>query len=140
MSRIRSGRAHPTAAMQLARHRGCLFPEDEIYGLMAASEVVVSPLYNIGVEIAWQTWWEEAIMSGHIMWTMLRTSTSDKKDRWRQGSNCIMPSSGFRLETFNLCGIEAGLRTYAPVKLHKGTVSVVGRSVGICKLDTYRQS
>ena len=137
MSRIRTGRSHPTVAMRLANHRKCLSPEDEIYGLMAASEVVVSPIYNIGVKVAWQIWWEKAIESGHIMWAMMRVSASRRHDTWHQGGNCIMPSADFRHDAMNWWGVEAGVRPYAAVELCEGTASFVGRIAGTCKIEMY---
>ena len=137
MSRIRTGHGNPTAALRLASHRGCLFPEDEIYGLMAASEVVIAPLYSIGVEMAWQTWWEKAIMSGHIMWAMMRVSDSGGKGQWHQGVNCIMPSFDFRFGAIDYSGVDTGVRPHARVELHEGTLSVEGRIAGNCKIDTY---
>ena len=135
MTRIRLRRAHPTQAMRLALRRECLFPEDGVYGLMAASEVVVTPLYNVGVEVAWQRWWEKAIVSDHIMWAMMRTSDSRRKDPRRQNCNCIMPSSHFRYDAINFCGVEAGARPYAALELDEGSVSFVGRIVGTCKIE-----
>ena len=135
MTRIRLGRAHPTQAMRLALHRECLAPEDEIYGLMAASEVVVPPLYDIGLNAAWQRWWEKAIVNGHIMWAMMRTSNSKRSDPGRQGGNCIMPSAYFRHDAINFSGVEVGVRPYATLELDEGSVSFVGRIAGTCTIE-----
>lgn len=133
MNRIRTRYRHPTAAMQLAAGRECLFPEDEIYGLMAASEVVVTPIYNVGVEVAWQMWWEKAIMAGHIMWAMQVSNSQGST----QHSNCIMPPSAFRFSAFRRCGVPAGVQPYGSVELNEGTISIMGRVAGICNLDTF---
>jgi Heterokaryon incompatibility protein (HET) len=130
MNRIRTRYRHPTAVMQLAYGRECLFPEDEIYGLMAASEVVITPIYNIGVEAAWQMWWEKAVMAGHIMWATMRVSDSLVSV---QHSNCIMPPSAFRFNAIQSCGVPAGVQPYGSVELNEGTISVMGRVAGTVK-------
>jgi hypothetical protein len=137
LNEVRAGHYHPTQAMRLASFRKCHIPEDEIYGLMAASKVAVTPIYGIGLEAAWKMWWEQAIMDGHILRALLRTSSAAGKSPLGKDSNCIMPASGFRFEAFNRSGVHAGVRPYAPTELHNGSLSALARVVGVCKIDRY---
>jgi hypothetical protein len=73
----------------------------------------------------------------HFLWALLRTSNVAGQDPRGDGNNCIMPSSTFRFDAIDQSGVFAGIQPYGLVELLNGTVSVLGRVAGICKLDTY---
>jgi hypothetical protein len=50
---IRSGQMDPSLAMQLALYRKTSYLEDEVYGLMAASQVVITPIKNATIDEIW---------------------------------------------------------------------------------------
>jgi hypothetical protein len=53
LNQTASGQCDKTLAMSLANDRDSTFPEDGIYGLMAASGVVIAPVRDKSIEEIW---------------------------------------------------------------------------------------
>ena len=60
-----------TRVMELLRNKVATVPEDEVYGLMSASGVVLDDANTIGKEKVWALWWEKAIRDGNLRWALL---------------------------------------------------------------------
>ena len=134
---IRDGLSHPSAAIRIASTRDCTLVEDEIYGLMAASGVVITPCYGIGLENVWQNWWEKAIADDEAMWIMMGMPYSKWSSSVWRSNNCLRPHSKYRIQASSAMGSAyAGIRPYASLELDSGTVSVLGRVAGICTIET----
>ena len=105
---------------------------------MAASGVVIAPLYGIDLEKIWQTWWEKAVTENQIMWTMMSTSYPRWREMVRGSDNCIRPRSESRFHAFAAAGISVrGVRPYGPLELNQGTVNILVRVAGKCKVESY---
>ena len=138
LTRIRNGQSPKTSAIYLALNRRCAFLEDEIYGLMAASGVTVPPIYGVDMEVVWRTWWERAIRDSHVSWIMMATSNPNWNHVLQRSNNCIRPHFHFRFAAIASAGLATlGIRPYAPLDLHQGTVSLLGRVAGVCKIEMY---
>jgi hypothetical protein len=133
MSHAKLGIQKPTLAMKLADGRFSTRREDEIYGLMGASGVVIDPLVgkNIDMEDIWQAWWEEAVRRGHLVWIMLPSYDSSRMMR-----SCARPNFDGRFrslrESQSLQNDMLG-----PVEVDNGMVTFSGRNAGVCTLDVF---
>ena len=121
-----------TRVMELLGNRTATVPEDEIYGLMAASGVVLHQTNVTGKEKVWTLWWERAIETGHLRWALFPPSTTpDPLDASR---NCIMPPYSVRhLASAN--SVLDAVQPYGPVEVSRGVVSMVGRLAGRCQIS-----
>ena len=122
----------PTRVMELLGNRTATVPEDEIYGLMAASGVVLHQTSITGKEKVWALWWEKAIQTGHFRWAMLPPAipvTSDPRDL----RNCIMPQYSVRhLASMN--SVLDAVQPYGPTQLSGGVITMQGRVAGHCEV------
>jgi hypothetical protein len=124
---IRTGTSPHTLAMGSATHREAKFIEDEVYGLMAASEVVIKPLRNAQVEEIWRAWWEQSIREGHLLWMMLPLYHTEAEQ------NCVMPSFKDRHRSLAI-GHVCSTVLLGPVELQEGSITLSGYFAGICTI------
>jgi hypothetical protein len=125
----RLGSMDMTLSMELPAHRKSTYLEDEIYGLMGASGVVIAPMTNAKIEEIWGTWWEKAIQEGHLIWALLPRYLQMTAD----DCNCVMPSFKGRLQSLSQNQIS---RTppLGPVEVQDGTVKFSGFLAGTCTI------
>ena len=123
----------PTRVMELLGNRTATIPEDEIYGLMAASGVSLKQTSYIGKDKVWALWWEEAIRTGHFRWALLPPSIPNTPEPPHLQRNCIMPSVSVRhLASTN--SVLDSVQPYGSVSVQNGTVSMMGHLVGRCTI------
>lgn len=124
----------PTRVMELLGNRQATVPEDEVYGLMAASGVILQQTSVKGKEKAWALWWEEAIQNGHTRWALLPPAmTPAAVDAPAVPRNCIMPGFSVRHLASTNSNLDS-VQSYGPVKVDNGTVSMFGRLAGRCEI------
>jgi hypothetical protein len=138
LNEVRAGHYHPTQAMRLARFRKCHIPEDEIYGLIAASKVArksnIRHRSRCGLENMVGT--SNYGRPYHVGFAAdFKCSRKKPVGEGQQLHHAGLWDSAS--EPFNRSGVFAGVRPYAPVELRDGTVSAVARVVGVCKVDQY---
>lgn len=78
--------------MKLAQHGSCTIREDEIYGLMGASGVIIACDKHDNLDMAWKKWWEQLMRAGNLEFAympVLSNMTGIRADTW----NCVMPAS-----------------------------------------------
>jgi hypothetical protein len=128
--------------MQLASDRQCLYKEDEIYGLMAASQITITYIPHANTNAIWQQWWDTAVEKQSISMVMLPKSKPTSNGPY---SNCAKPEFDNRCEAIGFCQIseiDSQLaRSYAkqsePMTIDHGTINVRGRVAGICTSALY---
>lgn len=119
-----------TRVMELLGNRTASFPDDEVYGAMAASGVIIQPGVVSGQDNVWQMWWEQAVRQGHHRWIFLPpaiTSTALASN----SRNCIMPDFKVRLKASQNSGLDT-IRMNGEVELMDGSVKLNGRWAGSC--------
>lgn len=123
-----------TRVMELLGNKIATVPEDEVYGLMSASGVILGDANTVGKENAWARWWEKAVQDGSVRWALLPpASVSNTASRPNLPRNCAMPEFSVR----HLCSSNSGLDRvipYGSVDVHRGTVSITGRMAGRCHI------
>ena len=133
MAGARQGQIEITRVMELLGNRTATVPEDEIFGLMAASGVVLEETNIVGKEKVWSLWWEKAIRTGHFRWALLPPATPTVVNPPNFGRNCIMPAFSVRHLASANSALDSG-QPYGPVEVEDGTVSMTGRLVGRCEI------
>lgn len=131
---IRIRHRKPQEIMQLARYRESQHEIDQIYGLMAASEVIIIPMQGEALHEAWRRWWEAAIEAGHLLFALLPTLKDQNAPLSNLFSNCIMPPVGVRTECIGRARLR-DVRVMGPAKLNRGTLKAWGRREGIVSID-----
>jgi hypothetical protein len=123
------GLIEPTRIMELLGNKKATVPEDEIFGVMAASGVVIDAKTK-GKENVWAQWWEKAIQTGHLRWALLPPAIPTTPSISR---NCTMPAFSVR----HLASADSSLDSvqgYGPFDVKNGTVSITGLWAGSCKI------
>jgi hypothetical protein len=136
MNRIKEGRVHTAKSMLLAGSRRCTVLEDEVYGLMSASGIVFTPSRNESLESAWTRWWEESLKSGNLMYALFPVLKVDRESFRRPEWNCIMPPTNRRCE-LGTKTLTHKAESWGETEVEDGTLSVLGRSAGVCYIDQY---
>lgn len=122
----------PTRVMELLGNRTATVPEDEVYGLMAASGVVLHQTNITGKEKVWALWWEKAIQTGHFRWAVLPPAIPLTPDPHGL-RNCIMPQYSVRHLASTNSVLDA-VQPYGPIEVSSGIVTMVGRVAGRCEI------
>jgi Heterokaryon incompatibility protein (HET) len=122
-----------TRVMELLGNRTATVPEDEVYGLMAASSVVLQETNVKGKEKVWAMWWEEALRTGHFRWALLPPAIPEAPDSPSTQRNCIMPAFSVRHLTSANSALDS-VQPYGEVEVKAGTVSMIGRLAGRCDM------
>ena len=133
MAGARQQQIEPTRVMELLGNRTATVPEDEVFGLMAASGVVLNETHIVGKEKVWALWWEKAIQTGHLRWALLPPATPTGVDAPGTERNCIMPAFSVRHLASSNSALDSA-QPYGPVEVTDGTVSMMGRLVGRCEI------
>lgn len=130
----RLGRTDPTCVMEAAYQRNSTFPEDQIYGLMGASGVIIGPDPNKSLEMLWREWLKKAIGLGHIRWLMLSWNSgypNFNRDIEYARSGCVVPP--FRERTTARMRSEVhNCRPYGSIGVSEDCIKVPGYCVGTC--------
>lgn len=117
--------------------RHCSLPQDMIYGAMAASGVQINVGKTQDLEDIWRRWWEQAIKQQHVRWAccavMWKTPGIPPTPRY---PNCAMPAFEVRQIASDVLNLD-GVEPLGPVELNRGTVSLYGYDVGVCKIVTH---
>ncbi|KAI9640394.1 hypothetical protein NHQ30_011139 [Ciborinia camelliae] len=124
-----AGKIDRTRVMELLGNRTASFPDDEIYGAMAASGVVIQPGTITGQDNVWALWWEEAIRQGHHRWVFLPPVVSEFVS-----TNCIMPPFKTRHKASQYSGLDTVHLKKAQVTISDGSINVSGRWAGSCHI------
>jgi hypothetical protein len=120
--------------MLLARYRDSQHKTDQIYGLMAASEVIITPKQDEFLSGAWRRWWEAAIKEDHLLFAVLPTFKDLNISYFDLAANCIMPSVEVRTECIGRARIE-NVQPMGSLMLNQGTVKAWGRREGTVKIE-----
>ena len=131
---IRIGRLKPQEIMQLASYRQSEHEVDQIYGLMAASGVVITPIEGESLNEAWRRWWEAAIAAGHSFFALLPTLKDHSAPDSGPYSNCIMPALIVRTECIGRARLS-DIPLMGRVTLVRSTLKAWGRRDGTVKID-----
>ncbi|KAK6603348.1 heterokaryon incompatibility protein [Botrytis cinerea] len=124
-----AGKIDQTRVMELLGNRSASFPDDEIYGAMAASGVVITPGVVTGQDNVWALWWEEAIRQGHHRWAFLPPVISESTS-----TNCIMPPFKSRHKSSQYSGLDTVHVKEGKVIISDGSVNMQGRWAGSCRI------
>ncbi|KAF7896738.1 uncharacterized protein EAF01_009141 [Botrytis porri] len=124
-----AGKIDQTRVMELLGNRSASFPDDEIYGAMAASGVVIPPGVVTGQDNVWALWWEEAIRQGHHRWVFLPPVISKFTSK-----NCIMPPFKTRHISSQYSGLDTVHVKDGEVSISDGSVNMHGRWAGSCRI------
>lgn len=127
-----AGEIDPTRVMELLGNRKASFPDDEIYGAMAASGVIIQPGVVSGQNEVWSLWWEEAIRQGHHRWIFLPPVVPDGTTPRYKGSNCIMPDFKIRHKASQNSVLDRVHVETGDVTIVDGGIKVIGRWAGSC--------
>lgn len=131
-----------TRIMHLGARSNTTRAEDAIYGIMAASGLVIEPKSGEGLEGAWTRWWEEAVRSGYVRWLVLAPVRYTDGPRVELGPtdlddfNCTMPPTKHRALASESASTP-DVKAYGNVSVDAGTVSLLGRRVGTIKNLAY---
>jgi hypothetical protein len=134
MVTLRRKMIDPTRVMELLGNRVASFPDDEIYGAMAASGVVIQPGVVSGQENVWRMWWEEAVRQGHHRWIFLPPVVGGQTGAPFSSGNCAMPSFSARHKASQQSGIDTIRVTTGTVNVVEGGVTLSGGWAGSCKI------
>jgi hypothetical protein len=132
---IKHGQSSPVAVMKLAQHRSCTIREDEIYGLMGASGVIIACDKHDNLDMAWKKWWEQSMRAGNLEFAympVLSNMTGIRADTW----NCVMPPSEDRCIIGHYALTERA-KPWGDIEVQDGTLSLLGKVAGICSIDKY---
>ncbi|RDW56565.1 hypothetical protein BP6252_14093 [Coleophoma cylindrospora] len=133
MVTARARKIDPTRIMELLGNRKASFPDDEVYGAMAASGVIIQPGVASGQDNVWRLWWEEAIRQGHHRWIFLPPIVSKPITTPEyQGSNCIMPDFKNRHRASQHSGLDRVQIKTGDIVICNGELQVTGRWAGSC--------
>ncbi|KAF7877179.1 hypothetical protein EAF04_000864 [Stromatinia cepivora] len=124
-----AGKIDRTRVMELLGNRTASFPDDEIYGAMAASGVVIQPGIVFGQDNVWALWWEEAIRQGHHRWMFLPPVLSDSSSK-----NCVMPPFKTRHKASQYSGLDTINIKSGQVTIANGSINISGRWAGSCHM------
>lgn len=126
-----------TRIMELLGNRSATVPADEIYGVMAASGVILDLTRpNRSREHIWRLWCEQAIREGHIRWALLPPYISPQfKLKLSSEWNCVLPDFYMRHQSSSASALDT-IKPVGPVSVNAddGTVIMTGRWAGSCKL------
>ncbi|PQE05959.1 Heterokaryon incompatibility protein [Rutstroemia sp. NJR-2017a BBW] len=134
MVNARSGHIDRTRIMELLGNRTASFPDDEIYGAMAASGVVVQPGKVTGQDNVWRLWWEEAVRQGNHRWLFLPPVLDKGSNLGITSLNCIMPHFKTRHQSSQYAGLDKVRVQTGEVVLHNGGIKITGRWAGSCRI------
>jgi DNA-binding NarL/FixJ family response regulator len=132
MASAGAGKIDPTRVMELLGNRTASFPDDEVYGAMAASGVIIRPGVVSGQENVWSLWWEEAIRQGHHRWIFLPPVLHNRTAPGYKSSNCIMPDFKIRHKASQNSGLDRVNLKTGDVTIFDGGVKMIGRWAGSC--------
>jgi hypothetical protein len=121
-----------TRVMELLGNRTASFPDDEVYGAMAASGVIIPPGVVSGQGNVWRMWWEQAVHQGHHRWIFLPPVITSIALASNNG-NCIMPDFKIRFKASQNSGLDT-VSIDGKVELIDGSVKLSGRWAGSCHL------
>jgi DNA-binding NarL/FixJ family response regulator len=131
-----AGKIDRTRVMELLGNRTASFPDDEIYGAMAASGVTIEPGKVSGQENVWALWWEEAILQGHHRWFLLPPVILDYKT-WAPSRNCVMPNFKIRGKASQNSGLDTVRVKSGDVSILDGSINASARWAGNCHVVKY---
>lgn len=132
MAGVRMGTVDRTRVMELLGNRKASVPVDEVYGVMAASGVIVAQMDVQSKEEAWRLWWRRAMEEGHVRWALL-PPTSASLETTLESRNCVLPS----FDTRHLASSSSGLDTVRLSELtglQDDAVLLAGRWAGFCRI------
>ncbi|CAD6446047.1 2ed1829e-25a6-415b-8ed4-e43cd78d2a94 [Sclerotinia trifoliorum] len=124
-----AGKIDRTRVMELLGNRTASFPDDEVYGAMAASGVVIQPGIVFGQDNVWALWWEEAIRQGHHRWMFLPPVLSESISQ-----NCLMPPFKTRHKASQYSGLDKINIKSGQVTIEDGSINISGRWAGFCHI------
>ena len=124
-----------TRIMELLGNRSATMPEDEVYGVMAASGVVIENVSTKPREEIWQHWCEKAVGEGHVRWALLPSyvSPQSKAIQSLHIRNCTFPDFYMRHKSSSASQLDS-IKPLGPVKVDSGSVTMSGRWAGSCTL------
>jgi hypothetical protein len=134
MVNARSRKIDPTRIMELLGNRTASFPDDEVYGAMAASGVIIQPGKVTGQDNVWSLWWEEAISQGNHRWLFLPPVLQKGSNLGIKSSNCVMPHFKTRQQSSQYSGLDTVRVQTGEVVLQNGGIKVRGRWAGSCRM------
>jgi hypothetical protein len=130
ISLLRLGHIHPSKCMEVAHNRGAKFIQDEVYGLMGASNVRIAHLGYIEVEEIWERWWEQCIRDGHLLWAMLKLFNENDKH------GCVMPPFQTRIASLRDSPID-WTEPLGHVVVQEGSIRFWGYIAGTCTISAF---
>ena len=126
MNSIKMNQIYSMKAMLLASTRRCSVQADEIYGLMAASGVVIEPVEDESPESAWSRWWAQSLRSGNLYYALLPKARDVQAV---SSSNCVMPPFEIRCKLGSKT-LSREADSWGMVTLCDGTIDVCGKIAG----------
>jgi hypothetical protein len=126
MNSVKLNPLYSTKAMLLASTRQCSVQVDEIYGLMAASGVVIEPIENEGPDHAWCRWWSQSIRSGNLYYALLPKA---RDVPGLSSRNCVMPPYELRCK-LGTQTLSHRADSWGTVTLRDGMIEVYGKVAG----------
>jgi hypothetical protein len=134
MATCRLKKIDRTRVMELLGNRIASFPDDEIYGAMSASGVIIESGIVSGEENVWRMWWEEAVRQGNHRWIFLPPVVDRRTGNLLTSGNCLMPSFKVRHKASQNSGLDTIRVATGTVNVVEGNVQLNGRWAGSCKI------
>lgn len=124
-----------TRIMELVGNRSATMPEDEVYGVMAASGVNIENVSSKRKEDIWRRWCEQAIREGHLRWAFLPAYVypQSRATQSPQSRNCAFPDFYMRHKSSSASQLDT-IEPLGLVKVDLGSVTMSGRWAGFCAL------
>jgi len=126
MNSVKMNPIYSMKAMLLASTRKCFLPVDEIYGLMAASGLVIEPMENESAANAWSRWWAQSIRSGNLYYALLPKARDVQAT---SPANCVMPPYEQRCELGSKT-LSHRADSWGTVTVCDGTIEAYGKVAG----------
>lgn len=104
--------------MELPGNRTATVPVDEVYGVMAASGVIIEARAGETKECAWDRWCHQAVRDQHIRWVLLPVAANTVSD-W---VSCIFPPFSMRHKLSAGSGLDS-VCPLGPLSIKDGAVS-----------------
>ncbi|KAI5364977.1 Putative heterokaryon incompatibility [Septoria linicola] len=126
MANARAGSIDRTRIMELPGNRKATVPVDEVYGVMAASGVIIEARAGETKEGAWNRWCHQAVRDQHIRWVLLPVAANTVSD-W---ISCVFPPFSMRHKLSAASGLDS-VCPLGPPSVENGAVIVTARVVGM---------
>ncbi|KAK3054740.1 hypothetical protein LTR09_004469 [Extremus antarcticus] len=131
MANVRLRKIDRSRVMELLGNRTATMPVDEVYGIMAASEVIIDAVAGEDQYEAWRRWCEAAVLQGNLRWIL--SPSNDERVGVGEVRNCNMPNFAQRHKLSASSSLEH-VEPLGPIAIVDGCVTACARRIGTAKV------